>query len=203
MAINPLYILKQSIKKPQEPMITCLKSCSTNLNGVFIRFFLVILILLFSACSPASIPDPPTAHEPGQLTEMEDVYGTFYAYVPRTTPDEAEILVLVHGTPQEDETAEENAEYYVRSWIDFAEQHGYLLIAPAFNQQDFSSRRGDHAMSGYRGLFGREIGADEWVLRLVKAHKRLLEARINHSICMAILLGGNLQHDFWSHTLNL
>jgi poly(3-hydroxybutyrate) depolymerase len=169
-----------------------------------IRLSVVFHIIFLSACRSTSIPDPPTtAREPGQLTEMEDVYGTFYAYIPRTTPEEAEILVLIHGTPQEDETAEENAEYYVRSWIDFAEQHGYLLIAPAFNQQDFSSRRGDHAMSGYRGLFGREIGADEWVLRLVKAHKRLLEARINHSICMAILLGGNLQHDFWSHTLNL
>ena len=27
-------------------------------------------------------------------------------------------------------------------------------------------------MSGYRGLFGREIGADEWVLRLVRAHQQ-------------------------------
>jgi hypothetical protein len=31
-------------------------------------------------------------------------------------------------------------------------------------------------MSGYRGLFGREIGADEWVLRLHMARKALLES---------------------------
>jgi acetyl esterase/lipase len=29
-------------------------------------------------------------------------------------------------------------------------------------------------LSGYRGLFGREIGADEWVLRLVKGHQQQL-----------------------------
>jgi len=91
--------------------------------------------------------------------------------LPRTAPKEPDILVLVHGTPPEDETAEANARYYASSWMAFAEEHDYLLIAPVFNQQNFSSRRGDHAMSGYRGLFGREIDADEWVLRLVRAHQ--------------------------------
>ena len=133
--------------------------------------WLLILIIVLSACSSSSLPEPPTAHEPGQLARVEDVFGTFYAYVPTTVPEKPEILVLVHGTLPKDETAEWNAQYYATNWIDFAEKHGYILIAPAFNQEDFSSRRGDHAMSGYRGLFGREIGADEWVLRLVKAHQ--------------------------------
>jgi pimeloyl-ACP methyl ester carboxylesterase len=79
-----------------------------------------------------------------------------------------------HRPRGENETAESNAQYYMTNWIDFAQKHGYILIAPAFNQEDFSSRRGDHALSGYRGLFGREIGADEWVLRLVKAYQRAL-----------------------------
>jgi pimeloyl-ACP methyl ester carboxylesterase len=83
-----------------------------------------------------------------------------------------EILVLVHGTPPDDETAEENAHYYVTNWLDFAEKEGYILIAPTFNQEDFSSRLGDTALGGYRGLFGREINADAWVLRLVKAHQQ-------------------------------
>ena len=132
-----------------------------------------MLITILSACGSTSVPAPPTVHEPGQLTKGEDVFGAFYTYVPTTVPDKPEILVLVHGTPPKDETAEANAEYYITNWIDFAEEHGYILIAPAFNQEDFSSRRGDHALSGYRGLFGREIGADEWVLRLVNAHQRV------------------------------
>ena len=132
---------------------------------------MLTLVIVLSACGSTPLPEPPTAYEPGRLVKGEDLFGTFYSYVPTTVPEKPEILVLVHGTPPKDETAEWNAEYYATNWINFAQEHGYILIAPAFNQEDFSSRRGDHAMSGYRGLFGREIGADEWVLRLVKAHQ--------------------------------
>jgi pimeloyl-ACP methyl ester carboxylesterase len=132
----------------------------------------LILIVVLSACGSTPLPEPPTAHEPGQLAEGEDLFGTFYAYVPTTAPEKPDILVLVHGTPPKDGTAEANAQFHAMNWIDFAEEQGHILIAPAFNQQDFSSRRGDHALSGYRGLFGREISADEWVLRLAKAHQK-------------------------------
>jgi len=110
----------------------------------------------------------------GQVTEGDDGFGTFYSYVPTTLSENTKILVLVHGTPK-DGTAEENAEFYVNSWKTFAEEHDYILIAPAFNQEDFSSRYGDQAMTGYRGLFGREIGADEWVIRLVEAYQSAFE----------------------------
>jgi poly(3-hydroxybutyrate) depolymerase len=148
------------------------KRCAVGPSSRIITSLTVlILIIVLSACGSTQLPEPPTAHEPGQLAEAEDLFGTFYAYVPTTIPEKPQILVLVHGTPPKGESAEANAEYYVANWIDFAEKHGYILIAPAFNQEDFSSRRGDHAMSGYRGLFGREISADQWVLRLVKAHQ--------------------------------
>ena len=144
----------------------------THSIGSRIAGLLVLpLIVVLSAWGCTSRPQPPTAHEPGRLAELQDLFGTFYAYVPTAVPERPEILVVVHGTPPDDTTAEADAEYYATHWIDFAEQQGYILIAPAFNQQDFSSRLGDHALSGYRGLFGREIGADEWVLRLVHAHQ--------------------------------
>jgi pimeloyl-ACP methyl ester carboxylesterase len=146
--------------------------------GSSITASLVVLILTAAlvACGRASLPEPPTAHEPGQLAEIKDLFGTFYAYLPTTIPEEPEILVIVHGTPLKGESAEANAEYYATSWVDFAEKQGLVLIAPAFNQENFSSRLGDHALSGYRGLFGREIGADEWVLRLARAHQKALGA---------------------------
>jgi pimeloyl-ACP methyl ester carboxylesterase len=148
------------------------KRCGVDPRGAIITSSVVlILLVVISACGPTPLPVPPTAHKPGQLAEGRDLFGTFYAYVPTTIPEEPEILVLVHGTPPKDDTAEANAELYATTWIDFAEEQGYILIAPAFNQENFSSRRGDHAMTGYRGLFGREIGADEWVLRLVRAHQ--------------------------------
>jgi poly(3-hydroxybutyrate) depolymerase len=103
---------------------------------------------------------------------MEDKFGTFYAYVPNNLPENPEILVVVHGTPPKEETAEWDAQYYATTWLKFAEEYGFILIVPTFNQQDFSSRRGDHALGGYRGLFGREIDADQWVIRLVEAHQQ-------------------------------
>ncbi|UCC89607.1 MAG: hypothetical protein JSV81_09925, partial [Anaerolineales bacterium] len=93
---------------------------------------MLIPILVLSACGSTIIPEVPTAHEPGQLAKGEDVFGTFYVYVPTTVSEKPQILVLVHGTPPKDETAEWNAEYYATNWIDFAEKFGYILIAPAF-----------------------------------------------------------------------
>jgi poly(3-hydroxybutyrate) depolymerase len=146
--------------------------CEADLGSLIATAFAVLVLLaVLSSCSPTPRPEPPIALEPGLLAEGEDSFGTFYAYVPTTVPEKPEILVLVHGTPQEGETAESSAEYLATSWVDFAEEQGFVLIAPTFNQEDFSSRLGDHALSGYRGLFGRQIGADEWVLRLVRAHQ--------------------------------
>jgi len=127
------------------------------------------------AMSAPVLPEPSIAQEPGQVTEGEDAFGIFYTYVPTTVPEKPDILVLVHGTPSKDEMAESNAQYYINNWVDFAENQGLILIAPAFNQENFSSRLGDHAMSGYRGLFGREIGADAWILRLVRAYQQAFE----------------------------
>ena len=94
--------------------------------GWFINSAIALtLIIVLSACGATSLPGPPTAHEPGQLAEADDVFGAFYAYVPTSVPESPEILVLVHGTPPKDETAEWNAQYYANNWIDFAEKHGY------------------------------------------------------------------------------
>jgi hypothetical protein len=133
---------------------------------------ILLLVAVSQACSSSTLPEPPVARETGQLAKLEDVYGTFYTYVPTNVSDKPDILALIHGTPLKNETVEWNAEYYITNWIDFAEEHGFIILAPVFNQENFSSRLGDHAMSGYRGLFGREIGADEWLLRLVSAHQR-------------------------------
>ena len=138
-----------------------------------VTFYIVMIIItVLPACGPPSIAEPPTARDLGQLAIGEDVFGTFYAYVPTSIPENPDILVLVHGTPSKDGTAEADAEFYASNWIDFAEEQGFILIVPAFAQEDFSSRLGDHAMGGYRGLFGRKIGADEWVLRLVNAYQQ-------------------------------
>jgi hypothetical protein len=138
------------------------------------RMMLLAAIIVLASCDSEPAIELPITLEPGQLAKGEDEYGTFYTYVPTTLPENGEILLVIHGTPLKDQTEEWNAEYYATKWIDFAEEQGLVLVVPVFNQEDFSSRLGDHALSGYRGLFGREIGADEWVLRLVNGHQQQL-----------------------------
>jgi poly(3-hydroxybutyrate) depolymerase len=173
------------------------KRCGGSLGGPrSASLVLLTLILILSACGAASLPEPPTAHEPGQLVELQDLFGTFYACVPTTLPEKPEILVVVHGTPPKGDTAEADAELYATSWMDFAQEQGYVLIAPTFNQEDFSSRYGDQAMSGYRGLFGREIGADEWVLRLVRAHQKAFGSADEQFILYGHSAGGQFTARF-------
>ncbi len=149
------------------------RTCGVALFGI-VLFWLAALLL--GCSSDPAVPAVPVARFPGQVIENQDVFGVFYTYVPEALPANPEVLVLVHGTPGKHETAEANAHYYAKTWRSFAEQHGCILMAPAFNQEDFSSRRGDHAQSGYRGLFGREINADEWVLRLGRAYQEAFGA---------------------------
>lgn len=151
------------------------KNKATRLPSLTI---LIVLILCcvnsLTACEAGTPLAVPISYEIGQVTKGDDTYGEFYFYVPTQLNEKTKILVLVHGTPK-DLTPAANAEFYVMSWQNFAEEHNYILIAPAFDQENFSSRYGDQALSGYRGLFGREIGADEWVLRLVTAFREHME----------------------------
>jgi hypothetical protein len=163
-----------AMKTIREYSLNCWKKGRTNLNSsVIVGFMALILGMVLPGCSATSLPELSITPEPGQVVEGEDVFGTFYTYVPTTVPEKPLVLVLVHGTPPRSETAKFNAHYYAAAWSDFAEKNGFILVAPAFNQEDFSSRLGDHALGGYRGLFGREIGADAWVLRLVRAHQQV------------------------------
>jgi poly(3-hydroxybutyrate) depolymerase len=130
------------------------------------------LAMALSGCRPLLIETPPVARESGRVVLLQDRFGPFYVYVPAGSSREPEILVLVHGTPAADETAEASAQRAIESWVDFADSQDAILIAPAFSQEDFSSRYGDRAQGGYRGLFGREIAADAWVLRLATAYQQ-------------------------------
>ena len=134
-----------------------------------ILLILFIVIIASPGCQPLVVENPQLTLTPGEITENQDTYGTYYLYLPTTPSDLPQSLVVIHGTPAKDLTAGETALYYAENWAPFAEEMGWLLLAPAFNQSDFSSRKGEitDALTGYRGLFGREIGADEWVLRLL------------------------------------
>jgi poly(3-hydroxybutyrate) depolymerase len=133
---------------------------------------MLMLAALTGGCNPHQAPDPPVPRQSDAVTAAKDFYGTFYSFSPTQINSKTEILVLIHGTPSAEQAAEQSAQDLIAAWQDFAAINGWILIAPAFNQEDFSSRLGDHALGGYRGLFGRQIMADAWVLRLVQADQK-------------------------------
>jgi hypothetical protein len=82
------------------------KRRAISLIGAIIAGFVgLILVIVLPACGSATLPEPPIAQKPGQLVEGKDLFGTFYTYVPTTAPQQPGILVLIHGTPPENDTA--------------------------------------------------------------------------------------------------
>ena len=141
---------------------------------IFKALMILLLVTILTSCNTEKQPELVTEYKKGEVIAVEDVYGIFYVYAPTSISPKPDLLVLVHGTPGETWSVEETAKYYIDHWIDFAEGEGVVLIVPSFSDENFSSRKGEieDKMTGYRGLFGREIGADEWVLRIVDAYQQ-------------------------------
>jgi len=146
-----------------------------NLNIYRIAIVLVIFLTSCGGNGPVPSERSPeitsTVIPYGQVVTIEKPEGSHHLYIPTTPAISPDIVVLVHGTPGKDETALEVARYYLGNWIEVAEEKGIILIAPAFDQLNFSSKDGEQALGGYRGLFGRQIGADEFVLQLVDTYQ--------------------------------
>jgi poly(3-hydroxybutyrate) depolymerase len=159
------------------------------LTGNLARFKAVIIVLLLALAgcrahngqAPSATPQndtvviPPTlspeAHQRGQIVTIDAPHGAFHGYVPTTLKSRPDVIVLVHGTPGKDETAQDVARYYIENWIEFAQARGVIVIAPAFDDANFGSKSGDQALGGYRSLLGRNIAADEFVLGIVERYQ--------------------------------
>jgi hypothetical protein len=120
--------------------------------------WLVTAVLLLSGhdlCGQTTADDA----EKGKVVTKSTRY---VQYLPR---QEAKgVLVIVHGMP----TAEDArnivslAEKFLKRWTTFAEEHRLISLVPALDDENFDSVKGDHG-AGYRSLFGRYIGADQFV----------------------------------------
>jgi pimeloyl-ACP methyl ester carboxylesterase len=106
----------------------------------------------------------PVCSTPAAIEQREHRYGTYQLYIPETRSTESNIVVVVHGTPQPDQDAADLARRFISRWTDFADQTGSVVVAPAFDQENFAScDSGCGGRGGYRGLFGRIVGADDFL----------------------------------------
>ena len=94
-------------------------------------------------------------------------------YLPRSEP--RGVLVIAHGSTEEEKSEQDLrklAETFLRRWVRFADEHGLIAVAPIFDH-NFGSWVSEPGivLGGYRGLAGKEIGADEFVDQIVDRYR--------------------------------
>ena len=99
----------------------------------------------------------------GEIQTLTHKHGSFLRYVPEGVP--RALVMIVHGSIDRDQTAIPAARSFLERWIDLADAHRVVLLAPAFDQENFGGHAGPGG--GYRGLFGRHVGADVFVNAIV------------------------------------
>jgi len=104
--------------------------------------------------------------EAGKLLIKKSEHGQYVQYIPRSIEKPVKILVLIHGSIGAREAAVDCARVFLGSFISEARQRGLILLAPVFDKENFQGPGG-----GYRGLFGRLIGADGFVNEILTEYQ--------------------------------
>ena len=101
------------------------------------------------------------------VTLQRTMEGDYQLYLPQKPA--RHILVVAHGMLSKNQSAATQAKAYAERWIPYAEQHGLIVIAPVFDDERFGNLT--QGYGGYRNLFGKYIGADEFIHRLVEKYR--------------------------------
>ncbi len=111
--------------------------------------------------------------EQGQVVKKDIPDGSYLQYIPARPANPPRILVVVHGTRGENENEADmlGPDIFIRRWLTFAEEKGLILIAPSFDDKNFGGYRGPGG--GYRGLYGRHVGADVFLQTIVDQYKNI------------------------------
>jgi pimeloyl-ACP methyl ester carboxylesterase len=136
--------------------------------GGLLRLLLPIWVLAWLAAAPAG------TIENGHIILEHTQHGVFYQYLPRSNPRPKQLLAIIHGTPRNGQSARELAREFIGRWLSHAEREGLILVAPVFDTESFGLY--DNPPGGYRGLYGRDIGADEFLDEIIERFRgRLAE----------------------------
>ena len=136
---------------------------------VLVPVIALSICLCTNEATAAQLTPESGVSERGRVLVKELTYGRYLQYIPTQLASPVRIAVLVHGSLGENEPALTVAERFIKRWIPEAEKRKLVVLAPAFDQENFGGRAGPGG--GYRGLFGRQIGADEFVNRIVDQYK--------------------------------
>lgn len=115
------------------------------------------------------VPSNAAFPETGKVLLKQSDHGTFLQYAPRSIKEPIRILVVVHGTPGDNETEAVCAENFLQLFRDASERQGAIMVAPVFDTPNFGGREGPGG--GYRGLFGRHVRADKFLNEILAQYQ--------------------------------
>tara|TARA_R110002073_G_scaffold64719_1_gene161883 strand:+ start:921 stop:1925 length:1005 start_codon:yes stop_codon:yes gene_type:complete len=131
----------------------------------------LIFILMALTCSDVAAQRV----QRGVVTEERIEAGEFLQYVPNKRSRVTNVLVICHGSISDGNTALQSAHTFINRWLRFSESTGVVLVAPAFDVENYAS--GEDAPGGsawgYRALDGRTTTSDQFVHMIVDRFKTL------------------------------
>ena len=135
-----------------------------------------VLGVLLAVTAPVVAPRPAEAQADERSTILlkKLVHGEYVQYLPKHAPKG--ILVIAHGSTEGTEDVGKVAEKYLQRWMAFAEEHRLVAVAPVFDA-NFGSweKESGIRLGGYRGLAGKQIGADEFVHHIIGQYKHQVD----------------------------
>ena len=131
-----------------------------------LRTLLILLLVFDPAAVSAQVPFVVGRGEFGRVVARSVEGGLYLQYVPRRPTRPLKVLVICHGTPDQRFPALAAAGTFIQRWIPLAERFGIVLIAPAFDDENYGSLNAPDGW-GYRALVGRTTNADEFVIQIV------------------------------------
>lgn len=99
--------------------------------------------------------------------------GEFYQYIPKNIDKAFAVVVVNHGMFTSDKKAKDAAYNTSRRWQRFSEETGAIIIAPIFDDYRYAVITQGPQRWGYRGLFGRESGADSFLNEIISYYERV------------------------------
>lgn len=122
-------------------------------------------------------------------------HGQYWRYVPRSSTKDSPVLSICHGMLGKNADAKQAALGIMKVWGDFANKTGVVLVAPVFTDEDYGAGKGCPHGWGYRALYGRHVGADEFLHEIV-ANLQILNPAFDGKL---FLFGHSAGGQFVSH----
>ena len=109
-------------------------------------------------------------NEIGKIELKSVAHGQYQQYIPEGAMENFKIVAVNHGMFSDAETSVKSAKNTLKKWIRFANKTKAIIVAPVSDNHRYAVTKRGAGKGGYRGLFGRHIGADEFLHEIIQKY---------------------------------